>query len=252
MRVVTTCHKEGYELYGDRFEQGWLNWPETAELYWYTEGFTPNLPRATIIDNTNLHDLQNFKNKYNGYAPPAWQWDVVKFSNKVFAVADAFRDYKGIGVWLDADCITYEKIPDGYIESLLPEDCYMAMFKRSGMYTETGLWIVNCGHEYHNDFMRELLDWYETGAFKKLHAWHDCEILDATVRRFEKAGLIKTASLSGEHEKEMHPMAKVELAKYLCHLKGRRKALVCSPENEYAKAFFDGKQVNASKIQPVA
>lgn len=250
LRVVTTCHREGYELYGLRFVEGWQNWPEDAELWWYTEGFDPPpMPRTTFVPDTKVQHLQILKEKYQHYEPVSWQWDVVRYSNKVYAAYDALFDYTGIGVWLDNDCVTFEKLPEGFIESLLPEDCYMAMFKRKGMHTETGFWIMNCAHEHHQDFLSTWVEWYDSGAFKTLPSWHDCATLDATVRKFEKLGLIKTHSLSGDFEKDMHPMAKVELAHYMCHRKGRRKFLDYSPENEYAKEFFEKKHAEEQGIK---
>jgi hypothetical protein len=236
MRVVTTAGLNGYDQYGQRFIDGWQNWPEYAELWWYTEGYTPPaLVRTKYIPNTELHDLQNFKNRHSNYEPISWEWDVARFANKVYAMIDATRDYKGIAVWLDADCVTYNKIPDGYVESLLGDN-YIALFKRKGMHSETGFWIVDCSHEQHTAFMQTWLDWYESKAFTQLPQWHDCETLDATIRRFEKHGLIKTGSLSGAFEKEMHPMAKVPLGQYIDHTKGNRKIHGISPENQYRAA----------------
>ena len=154
---------------------------------------------------------------------------MVRFSHKVYAAVDALTDYQGIGVWMDADCITRQDIPSGFIENHLNK-AYMAMFKRRGMYTETGFWIADCSNEHHAEFMASWVDWYDSGHFKTLSNWTDCETLDATVRAFEKAGLIKTVSLSGEFDKEMHPMAKSTIGRYIDHCKGARKELGYSPE----------------------
>jgi hypothetical protein len=161
----------------------------------------------------------------------SWQWDVVRFSNKVYAAVDAFMDFKGIGVWLDADCVTFNPISADYLRSLIPAGCYMAMFKRTGMATETGFWVMDCSHPEHQAFLETWRSWYDGNHFKDLPEWHDCYTLDATVRLFERKGLIKTHSLSGEFEKDMHPICKVELGKYIDHCKGKRKIDGRSPEN---------------------
>jgi len=232
MRVVTTCHKQGYQMYGKRFVEGWQNWPEESELHWYTESFEPpHLTRCTFIPDTKIQGLQIIKERFQHYKPVGWEWDVVRYANKVYAAYDALIDYKGIGVWLDCDCVTFKPLPVGYIESLLPDDCYMAMFKRTGMHTETGFWIMNCAHEQHQSFLSNWIEWYESRAFFDLPGWTDCHTLDATVRRFEKEGLIKTHSLSGTHAKDMHPLSKVELGRYIDHCKGKRKITGYSPEN---------------------
>lgn len=238
MRVVTTCHKAGWEQYGHRLVESWKNWPRDAELWFYTEGFSIDRDDVTEVPNTKIEALQNFKNKYGHYQPVSYLYDVVRFSNKVYAACDALMDYKGLGVWLDADCVTYQPFPDGYIESLLPKGAYIALFKRAGMYSETGFWVMDCSHPQHQAFLSTWMEWYESGMFKHLGNWTDCETLDATIRKFEKAGQIVSASLSGEHAKDMHPMSKVDLARYVDHRKGARKVLDHSPENKFAAEAF--------------
>lgn len=232
MRVVTTCHKEGFDRYAHRILDCWQHWPQGSELWWYTEGF--DLPKdrpAGIVEMKieQLTTLAKFKAKHDGYRPPNYLFDVVRFSNKVYAAADALRDYKGVGVWMDADCVTRKPIPSGHIESHL-HGSYMAMLKRRGMYTETGFWIMDCAHPQHEDFLQTWTGWYECEAYRGLSNWTDCETLDATVRKFERAGLIETLSLSGEFDGDMHPMAKIPLGAYIDHCKGGRKDLGYSPE----------------------
>ena len=211
MKVISTCHKAGWDQYG----QGWLdgidNWPK-AEFILYTEGFDLDDPR---VEARKIEDI-------------------VRFSNKVFAAYDALYNHRGLAVWLDADCMTYNKLPDDYIDELLPIGKYLAMFKRKGWQTETGFWVMDCSHKAHKPFMDMWIKWVESGAFKQLTQWCDASTLDATVRGMEKVGLIETVSLSGAFEKEEHPMSKVDLARYIDHLKGRdRKLAGKSKENEF-------------------
>jgi hypothetical protein len=228
MRVVTTVHKAGFDLYGQRFIEGMKLWPE-HEFQMYAEGF--DYPGAKR--NEDLPRLEAIKQRHANYLAPNWKWDVLRFANKVFACHDAFYDHKGLGVWIDCDTVTYNRIPEGYIESMLPEGNYLGMFKRTGMHTETGFWVVDCSHEYHKEFFDYWLDIYETGAFRMLSQWHDCETMDKSVRKFEADGKIKTISLSQGHEKDMHPMAKSDIGRYIDHCKGNRKASGFSPENVY-------------------
>lgn len=232
IRVVTTCHKQGFEDYGKRCLESWGNWPKNAELWWYTEGYElPETERVVQVPNTKIQSLQSFKLKFDYYLSPRYLFDVVRFSNKVYAAIDALSDFNGIGVWLDADCVTYKQIPDGFIESLLPSDRYIALFKRAGMFSETGFWVMNCAHPEHQAFLSYWQEWYDSGSFKQLGNWTDCEALDATIRKFEKHNLIRSISLSGGHEREMHPMALSDVGKYIDHCKGTRKKDGFSPEN---------------------
>ena len=228
MKVVTTSSKQGLEDYGFRWLESRKNWPKGTEFVWYTEGFEVDCPSKDFRD---IPELPQWKLRHAGYRPPSWEWDVVKFSHKVFAAIDALYDHDGVGVWLDADCVTHKKIPKGLIEKQV-EGVYMACYQRTGMYTETGLWIVDCTHPIHKQFMDTMKAWYLTDEFKKLPAFHDCYVLDATIAMLQPP--IK--NLSGVHHKSTHPQALSELGKYLDHAKGGRKIEGRSPENKYREA----------------
>jgi hypothetical protein len=228
MRVVTTVHKAGFDVYGHRWLESMPNWPD-AEFVMYAEGFKTDAVRCVDVDD--VPRLKAFKAQHVAFKPPSWRYDIVRFSNKVFAAYDALYDYDGIGVWLDADCVTYNPIPAGYIEEQLG-DAYLAHFRREGHYTETGMWLMNCAHPKHKGFMDRWLEWFESGAFKHLAEWHDCTTLDKTI----KITGAPTRSLSGAYEGVMHPMAKADIARFVDHCKGGRKALGISPENKLRSA----------------
>ena len=228
MRVVTTCHKEGLELYGHRWLDGRKNWPKGTDFQFYREGFDVDCPGKDFRD---LPEFIEWKMKHIGYVAPGWEWDVVRYSHKVFAAADALYDYKGIGVWLDADCITYKPISRKTIEMQVANDVYMACYQRTGLHTETGLWIVNCAHPEHKAFLDFWRNLYFSERYKDLPQWTDCHTLDATIRAFRSR--VKIYNLSGEHHTQPHPQAKSELGKYIDHTKGRRKIDGFSAENTY-------------------
>ncbi len=99
IRVVTTCHRQGFEDYGKRCLESWGNWPKNAELWWYTEDYElPETERVVQVPNTKIQSLQSFKLKFDYYLSPRYLFDVVRFSNKVYAAIDALSDFNGIGV----------------------------------------------------------------------------------------------------------------------------------------------------------
>lgn len=237
MRVVTTCHKAGLDEYGHRWLEGRKFWPKGTEFHFYTEGYTLPADGMVVKDLATLEEFAAWKRKYAHYQPPGWQWDVVKYAHKVFAAVDALEDYDGIGVWLDADVVTFAQIPDGLVEKQV-EKAYIAHYGRTGMYTETGMWIIDCAHPEHKNFMATWKDVYHSEQFKRLPQWHDCMTLDATIRAFVRDGLIQTHNLSGDAHKQMHPQAVTEFGQYMDHCKGPRKSVGVSPENKsrYQKA----------------
>lgn len=223
MRVVTTAPK------GAAYAQRWLdsrkNWPTDTEFLFYTEGYEVDCPGKDFRD---LPEFSEWKLKHSRYRHPGWQWNVVGYAHKVFAACDAFYDYDGIGVWLDADCVTYKPIPEGLIESQVAE-AYMAIYARQGLYTETGFWVMNCAHPAHKDFCDKWRAWYFGERYKKLPMWHDCMTLDMNLRQTG----VPVKNLSEGAEKTMHPMAVTELGQYIDHCKGPRKVLGYSPENKH-------------------
>ena len=97
MKVISTCHKAGWDQYG----QGWLdgidNWPK-AEFILYTEGFDLDDPRVEARKIEDVERAVAFKKQYAHYKPLAWRWDIVRFSNKVFAAYDALYNHRGLAV----------------------------------------------------------------------------------------------------------------------------------------------------------
>jgi hypothetical protein len=223
VKAVTTSHRAGFDQYGFRLIETRHNLP--APLTWYTEGF--DVPCETV-DLSDIPELQAFKARHAKFKPPNYLFDVVRFSNKVFAAYHALREHNGLGIWIDADCTVYRKMPDGYLQDAIG-DAYMALFQRRGMYSETGFWIVNCDHPAHGEVFDTWRRWYTEDAFKTLGGWTDCHTLDATLRKI-KPPLV---NLSGEFDTDMHPMAKADLGKYIDHAKGARKDTGVSPENAH-------------------
>jgi hypothetical protein len=239
MRVVTTANKAGLDAYGQRWLDTRKNWPKGTEFYWYTEGYELPLQadenRCPIVrkDFAALPHFVEWKERHRKYKSPNWEFNVVGYAHKVFAAADALYTYDGIGVWLDADCETYRKLPAGVIEQQLGEH-YLACYQRTGYHTETGLWIMRCGGDEHRAFFDLWIQIYLQDAFKDLPGWTDCHTLDATIRRMRDR--ISVTNLSGKFATDMHPQAKSELGRYIDHAKGNRKAKGVSPENKHRAA----------------
>jgi hypothetical protein len=215
MRIVSTVHKAGWDAYGEAWADSVFRYWTDADVFLYTEGLDYPGHRHT----EDVPRLVAFKAKYAHYKPVLWQWDIVRWSNKVFANYDALYDYDGLAVWLDCDTVTKKPINEDFIRSLLPQGQYMAMFKRVGMPTETGFVIRDCSHPIHKPFMDTWVSWLETGQFKTLNQWCDASTMDATVRLMNAP----TVSLSGPYEKELSPMDLAPLSQYIEHKKGNRK-----------------------------
>lgn len=235
-RIITTCHKAGFDQYGHRLLAGLHHFPAGSGVIWYTEGYDlpPGPVPVTQRDINGIERLTRFLGKHPQYVPPGWQWDVRRFARKVFAVVDDILSGEpGVVAWVDADIVPYQDIPEGYLEELLGEH-FMAVLNRRGMHTETGFWLMNTAHKHAREFCEDWLDAYESERFLKLSEWHDCAILDSLLKRATTQNLVTVVGLSGDYDVDMHPMSRIELGKYLDHCKGPvRKHLGHSPENSH-------------------
>ena len=131
--TLTTFHKPGLDLYGQRFIDSFAkNVDKKIKLLVYAENCTPINPdtnQITIIDSKELNKLNQFKARWgnvpkaNGKCPfpekrprdhhKEFKWDAVRFANKVYAVFDAVaRTNDTWTVWIDAD--TYVHTPINY------------------------------------------------------------------------------------------------------------------------------------------
>ena len=74
--VVTTFHKPGYELYGKRMIQSFLqNWPKDVTLYVYHQDIVPaeSAPNVVYRDLNQVSELKAFKDKWKN-DPKATGW----------------------------------------------------------------------------------------------------------------------------------------------------------------------------------
>lgn len=228
--VVTSFSERLYKQYGHRCIDSFPNWPSNTRLVVYAEDFHFEKDGVDVRD---LHqccpDLLIYKNKYRDKDSQDWRWNATKYANKVFAAAHAFRHHDGIGIWLDADCITYEQIPEGLLETLLPSGNCLSHFRREQMYTETGFWMIDCAHSMAKSFLGAFEGMYLDGSIYYQPEWHDCVAFDIARRRFQARGM-KVFNLTPQEYPLLHPMSVSVLAPYIDHTKGARKKLGYSPE----------------------
>lgn len=215
IRFVTTCAKEVFEVAGHELYDSLDNMPSGAEMHWYIDGFKADEhPRLRQIGIGKIPRLTEFKKRYANYLPPSDDYNVARYATSVYVAHTALRDYDGIGVYINPFYKIGKPFYEGWIQAALGNH-YMAVMKRKGLHTSTAFWVVNCAHAEHKAFMDTWLEWYESGAFKGLANWTDGESLDATIRRFEKAGKITVGSLSGGHEDKINPIAFAPISQFI-------------------------------------
>src|SRR4030066_14336 len=149
--AVTTFSHSGYEAYGrEMLKSAINNWPFSIVCYIESD---IDLNDAKL-EKRNFFDIegvmgfyQNIKNvpichgrTKDGYN---YNYDLWKFSRKMFAQWDVLKEYKGKVFWLDADSFIRKPIPEEFLVSLF-DDKGLTYLGREGVYTKTGKcpWMI--------------------------------------------------------------------------------------------------------------
>ncbi|QUS54406.1 hypothetical protein [Pseudovibrio brasiliensis] len=239
--VITTFHEAGYQQYGRRCIQSFLEkWPETVSILIYPEkvsvGFSE--ARVQVLDPlVVLSKLQQFKSSYydnpfaNGTNPiipkqtENFRWDAYRFSNKVFAVTDAIRRCQGTFdqlIWLDADTVTHTQIPENFLNKMAPKKGQLAAYLNRRGYPECGWVGYNLKHPEILNFADRFEQIYLTGEFLTFKENHDSYIFWEIVQEMEQAHSASFKEL-GSRWRSGHIFIQSALGKYVDHLKGDRK-----------------------------
>ena len=256
--VVTTFHKPGLDLYGQRFLDSFAERVDKRiKLLVYAEDCSPVVdPMCENIKVLNakevLPKLNAFKERWknvphaNGNIAnhPARQgrkdwnkefkWDAVRFANKVYAVFDACERSTDWCVWMDADTFVHSDWSYEQFKSLLPDDkwiTYVGRGKGSQTWPECGFYGMNLHNHQCNAFLKEFERMYEdadNGMFK-LVEWHDSFIFGHIVNNMKVHNPAVLDYSSEMYLREAksggggHPLINTVLGKWIDHMKGDRK-----------------------------
>ncbi len=255
--VCTTFHKEGLDLYGQRFIDSFAKRVDKQiKLLVYAEDcvvVNPDPTQITVFDaKLELNKLNAFKQRWkddpraNGIPPDEikarrprdwhkkFKWDAIRFANKVYAVFDACERSKDWCVWMDADTFVHSDWTYDQFKNLLPNNkwmTYVGRGKGSQTWPECGFYGLNLNDTICQDFLKEFERVYEdaeNGIFK-LEEWHDSfvfgNILNAMkdyypeVLDYSAEMYIRTAKTGGGG----HPLINSVLGTWIDHMKGNRK-----------------------------
>lgn len=255
--VVTTFNKSGYDQYGHRMIQSFLqHWPKEVKLYVYAEDCKINESADNLIVK-DLHSsslgLTNFKNKWKN-VPKAngdvsddpirskrkdsgkgFKWNAVKFAHKVYSIfCCAAECQTNTLIWMDADTICHSDITLNELYKLIPVEMDLCYLGRKGKYSECGLYAMNLYSLHTQEFLKEfqkVYDQAETGIFL-MEEWHDSFVFDRVREKFPKLKQLDWAAHlhdirpnSRNSVGEGHPLINSNWGAYLDHLKGTRKIL---------------------------
>jgi len=236
------------------------NWPGHAKILLYPDDMSQQLklPRTEYYDLCKEQPvLKEFieRNKNNSrltkWQPQQYkfEYDAIRFSYKVFACIDAYQKTKPDMLWfLDADIITFEKIPMSWLEHIIPDSAFTSYLGRPKKgFSETGYYAFNTNHKYADEFFKRWEQYYAEDLFFNIQkgflnhfpiaGYTDSFTFDAVRIEMEQSGKIKNEDLNDGRwsggRKARHPFINSELGQYMDHMKGyERKAQMSSRKRD--------------------
>ena len=237
------------------------NWPGHAKIRLYPDDMSQQLtlPRTEYYDLCKEQPkLKEFIDKHKNnpkFNPRIKQtekekrdfdkntqiyiYDCVRFSYKVFACIDAWQKTKPDMLWfLDADIITFDKIPMSWLEHIIPDKSFTSYLGRPKKgFSETGYYAFNTAHKYAGEFFERWQTYYDKDRFLELKGYTDSFTFDGARIELEKEGKIKNEDLNDGRfaggRRSRHPFINSELGQYMDHLKGYdRKAAMTSKKRD--------------------
>ena len=255
---VTSFSEKGYEKYGRKFLDSFIKFfPKEARLncFYHSEYGAKTLweptdlpadPRVTYVPLDALPEMIPFKDnaanllekkmglRYTKNVP--WRLDVIKWVNKVFAIANANAHHANTKdaewlVWIDADSFATREITKRRILSWLPEKADVVhLGRRSTNYSETSFlgFHVKGGEGSAVRFIDDLVAVFISGEFQNYAEWHDGFIFERLLYLSKRHGL-KAYDLSN-NTPLLEAFQTSELGMYFTHLKGGLKDGVVSQQ----------------------
>lgn len=182
---VTTFSPQGYELYGKRFLESYVeHWD--VPIWVYYEGVSPPEFEHDLITWVSLDDDKErraFIKEHQKRCDHAtdYRFKIVNFCHKIFALTDPKRlDEVATDnwIWLDADIETLAAVDEAFLDEVCPTGFVGSYLGRTDWHhSECG--FVSYNRNYGGFvFLSELRDIYTSGRILEYDEHHDSYIFD--------------------------------------------------------------------------
>lgn len=179
---ITTFSYDGYELYGRRMINSWLEfWPSQYKLLIYTEGYSIDCKDERLIEidlETACPNIKKFKQtSYTMHSRTASKKEkrkiekTIKWCHKIYAISHALKQVDDYLIFLDGDTYTTSHINETLPKDLVDTYLFAVHFETlsSGLHFETGLIVFNLHHEKINWLSSILTSAYDTLEIYKMN-----------------------------------------------------------------------------------
>jgi len=182
MRLVTSFHDQGYDLYGKKFLESFIeHFDIPLTVYYEIERDFPIDDRITYKRLFDLERLTHYLSREKIQAISGinnWKFNLFKFCRKAFIQAEEMKHEPFF--WIDADVVIDRK-PDIDLDDLLG-DSLVAYMARVGYHPCTSLVGFNTRHKDIDELYEKYLEFYESDELMKLDEWHDAYVFGQFIR----------------------------------------------------------------------
>jgi len=181
MKCVTSFSAEGYEKYGKRFLETYVEHHDIPIDVYIEDPCDFEHPLITLKELYLVPGCVDFLRKckfpiMHGVQQDGerlYQYNAGRFCRKVYAQISASEGETGWLYWLDADIEFNQPLQ-------FPEkDTFLLYLGREQPHTCTSFVGFNLDHPASKSFWKIYQDFYDNGLVFTLPHWHDCAVLDA-------------------------------------------------------------------------
>jgi len=184
MRLVTSFHDEGYDLYGKKFLESFIeHWDIPLTVYYEIKRDFPVDNRITYKPLFELERLTDYLSREKIQVISVinnWKFNLFKFCRKAFIQAEEMK-YEPF-FWIDADVVIDRK-PDIDLTDLLG-DSLVAYMKRINYHPCTSLVGFNTKHPEMPEFRHGYINQYLTDDVLTYPEWHDAYVFGRYVNSY--------------------------------------------------------------------
>jgi hypothetical protein len=240
--VVTTFNKKGFDAFGKEmiisFDKFWSK--DIALNVYYEDMNLPDIETSNRIFFSSFNEevkkwykfQSNFflreLNKPDSPINSFYKYSAIKFAHKIYAIEKQLeKNFSEYLIWLDSDVITFKKIENSFIDTLVDNNSYLTFLGREhvNFHSEAGFLIFNTKNKFHKIFWKRMMEMYDQGKLFDQNEWHDSYILDVVRLELEKKSL-KNINISLMGLRWVDPLNIFDnsvLGEFMNHFKGKRK-----------------------------
>ena len=185
------------------------------------EQFKRKADGKVIPKTFEKYDYNDWKKRINFASGYDYEFDAIRFCHPPFALIEAHNTIEErYLISIDADVEIHEKIPNGFFESLVKDDCYTSyLSRRPHKHMESAFIVWDTEHTAHTDWWKEYKLLYEDNKLFDIYdGWTDCHAFEYVNDKINKRYNINSNIIALHQSHNVWEVS--PLQKYMSHYKG--------------------------------